>query len=116
LSAAVRPYQNVWVHSLTAMTYHLLFFLFKIIIYIALSIASINTMTLMQPLGLWSAAHASLNPLSFPRALKFSAISCSLLPVSCIAARVVFLSLVCNSVVDVLYAASSCIAITIVVV
>jgi hypothetical protein len=39
-------------------------FFFFFIIYIALSIASINTMMLMQPLGLWSAAHASLIPLS----------------------------------------------------
>ena len=38
------------------------FFFFLKIIYIALSIASINTMMLMQPLGLWSAAHAKHNP------------------------------------------------------
>jgi hypothetical protein len=37
---------------------------FFFIIYIALSIASINTMVLMQPLRLWSAAHALLIPLS----------------------------------------------------
>jgi hypothetical protein len=37
---------------------------FFLIIHIALPIASMNTMMLMQPLGLRSAAHASLNPLS----------------------------------------------------
>jgi hypothetical protein len=41
-----------------------MFFFFFFIIYIALSIASINTMMLMQPVGLWSAAHALLIPLS----------------------------------------------------
>jgi hypothetical protein len=39
-------------------------FFFFYIIYIALSIASINTMMLMQPLRLWSAAHTLLIPLS----------------------------------------------------
>jgi hypothetical protein len=39
-------------------------FFFFIIIYIALSNTSINTMMLMQPLRLWSAAHALLIPLS----------------------------------------------------
>jgi hypothetical protein len=37
---------------------------FFLIIYIALSIASINTTMLMQTLGLWSVAHALLIPLS----------------------------------------------------
>jgi hypothetical protein len=54
------------------------------IIDIALSIASINTTMLMQSLRLWSAAHALLVPL--PRALKLSAISCSLSPASFIIA------------------------------
>jgi hypothetical protein len=45
-------------------TTNLFFFFFLLIIYIALSIASINTMMLMQPLSLWSAAHALLIPLS----------------------------------------------------
>jgi hypothetical protein len=40
-----------------------IFLFFLKIIYIALSIASINTMMLMQPLRLWSAAHALLIPL-----------------------------------------------------
>jgi hypothetical protein len=37
-------------------------FFFFYIIYIALPIASINTMMLMQSYGLWSAAHAKHNP------------------------------------------------------
>jgi hypothetical protein len=42
---------------------HLILY-YSLVIYIALSIASINTMILLQPRELWSAAHALLIPLS----------------------------------------------------
>jgi hypothetical protein len=70
---------------------------FFYVTHIALFVASINTTKLMQPQGLWSAAPAVLIPL-FPRALKLSAISCSLSPALCVSAYLTCLSLVCNFV------------------